>query len=213
MTHTQRSFSKSATLLSFENRLSERREQWLQKRSHHQLSSSSITGHYETLAIDAVRDQVIADQLQSMIDEAREQGADVSVLRVRIDQAPQIASTFGDETFQLIQNKLQQSLNSFALESGGVEYLPDGDLVFPDLGGSVEEKARLGEKLRRHVEKNTWEVGGILFEITVSVALVHMSSINATGPLLLKRSASALSQAVEMGANRLEVYGSWFAVA
>ena len=213
MTYTQRNVSKSATLLNFENRLSERREQWLQRRSLHQLSSSSLNGFTDSSFLESAEDIEIAECLESVIDEARVACETVSVIRVRIDQSQEISSTYGTDCYQHLQNELYQSLFSVLNHAGVAAYLSDGDLLIPDQGGSVEEKARLGERLRRQIEKSSWTADGIVFDITASIALVHMSAANATAPLLLKRSATAILQAVELGANRLEVYGSWFAVA
>ena len=216
MIFSQRTISKSSDLLEFESKLSSRREGWRKQQSMHQLSIDSKALKNSTTR--RKRGSVISDsceymgQIEETIEDARLVLADVSVLRFRIDQAEEISTTYGDACLTKLEEMIASTLINQA-QTGMIGWLEDGDLVYHSSEGTIQDNARLGEKFRQTVNKKVWQVDGILFEVSATFALVQMSSLTATAKDLLKRAETTLMQAQEFGPNRIEVYGSWFAVA
>jgi two-component system cell cycle response regulator len=169
---------------------------------------TSVRASIEMAVTDALTGlynrRYLETHLASLIEHAVNRGKSLAVLTLDVDFFKSVNDTHGhdagDRVLQEISGRIRSSIRNIdlACRTGGEEFV----VVLP--GTDVQTAERVGERIRRTVAARPFNAGpGCHLNITVSLGISGLSSLEDGVEDILKRADQALYRAKREGRNRV----------
>jgi diguanylate cyclase (GGDEF)-like protein len=177
------------------------------------------TSYFEVLYMnDLIEEYVIIDdvtgvaskkfflqRVEEELGRANDNSADLSLLLISVDRAPELLQRFAQEGFNRIMLSLAKVIRSSVRTYDIAGRMGDDRLGVVLINTPANDAYLWSEKIRKNVSGQTIEIDGKSFSVTISAGVVGATE-NVTREELLNNTLAVLNKAIAAGGNAVRVF-------